>query len=149
MAKVVGTLLVLLAGLDLQAAQAGFRSPESLVRNVYAYYGDRSSDLSSGLPRDPATARQFFDQSLRGAWNSLKDQPYDFLVQSPTWKLGAVSISILRKQFDKTYVAVAFDNNSRAVTLNFIVVNGPDGWVISDVESPHDSLRMFLAQYKN
>jgi hypothetical protein len=149
MAKVVGTLLVLLAGLDLQAAQAGFRSPESLVRNVYAYYGDRSSDLSSGLPRDPATARQFFDQSLRGAWNSLKDQPYDFLVQSPTWKLGAVSISILRKQFDKTYVAAAFDNNGRAVTLNFIVVNGPDGWVISDVESPHDSLRMFLAQYRN
>jgi hypothetical protein len=149
MAKVVGTLLVLLAGLGLSAVQAGFRSPESLVRNVYAYYGGRSSDLSSGLPRDPATARQFFDQSLRGAWSSLKDQPYDFLVQSPTWKLGAVSISILRKQFDKTYVAVAFDNNGRAVTLNFIVVNGPDGWVISDVESPHDSLRMFLAQYKN
>jgi hypothetical protein len=149
MAKVVGTLLVLLAGLGLQAVEAGFRSPESLVRNVYAYYGDRSSDLSSGLPRDPATARQFFDQSLRGAWSSLKDQPYDFLVQSPTWKLGAVSIAILRKQFDKTYVAVAFDNSGRAVTLNFIVVNGPDGWVISDVESPHDSLRMFLAQYKN
>ena len=149
MAKVVGTLLVLLAGLGLQAVQAGFRSPESLVRNVYAYYGDRSSDLSSGLPRDPVTARQFFDQSLRGAWSSLKDQPYDFLVQSPTWKLGAVSISILRKQFDKTYVAAAFDNNGRAVTLNFIVVNGPDGWVISDVESPHDSLRMFLAQYRN
>jgi len=149
MAKVVGTLLVLLAGLGLQAVQAGFRPPESLIRNVYAYYGDRSSDLSSGLPRDPSTSRQFFDQSLRGAWSSLKDQPYDFLVQSPTWKLGAVSISILRKQFDKTYVAVAFDNNSRAVTLNFIVVNGPDGWVISDVESPHDSLRMFLAQHKN
>ena len=149
MAKVVGTLLVLLAGLGLSTVQAGFRSPESLVRNVYAYYGDRSSDLSSGLPRDPVTARQFFDQSLRGAWSSLKDQPYDFLVQSPTWKLGAVSISILRKQFDKTYVAAAFDNNGRAVTLNFIVVNRPDGWVISDVESPHDSLRMFLAQYKN
>ena len=149
MAKVVGTLLVLLAGLGLSTVQAGFRSPESLVRNVYAYCGDRSSDLSSGLPRDPATSRQFFDQSLRGAWSSLKDQPYDFLVQSPTWKLGAVSISILRKQFDKTYVAAAFDNNGRAVTLNFIVVNGPDGWVISDVESPHDSLRMFLAQYRN
>ena len=149
MAKVVGTLLVLLAGLGLSTVQAGFRSPESLVRNVYAYYGDRSSNLSSGLPRDPVTARQFFDQSLRGAWSSLKDQPYDFLVQSPTWKLGAVSISILRKQFDKTYVAAAFDNNGRAVTLNFIVVNGPDGWVISDVESPHDSLRMFLAQYRN
>ena len=42
----------------------------------------------------------------------------------------------------------AFDNNGRAVTLNFILVNGPDGWLIADVESPHDSLRMFLAQYE-
>jgi len=149
MAKVFGALLVLLAGLGLSAAKAGFRSPESLVRNVYAYYGDGSSDLSSGLPRDSATARQFFDPGLRQAWISLKGQPYDFLVQSATWKIGAVSISILRRQFDKTYVAAAFDNNGRAVTLNFILVKGPDGWVISDVESPHDSLRMFLVQYRN
>ena len=70
-------------------------------------------------------------------------------MQSPTWKLGPVSISILRKQFDKTYVAAAFDNQGRAVTLNFILVNGPEGWVITDIESPHDSLRMFLEQFKN
>jgi hypothetical protein len=149
MAKLVGTVLALLLGLGITAAQAGFRSPESLVRNVYAYYGDRSSDLSSGLPRDTAAAEQFFDPSLRGAWQIAKNQPYDFLVQSPTWKLGAVSIAILRKQFDKTDVAVTFDNSGRPVTLNFIVTNGPDGWVILDVESPHDSLRMFLAQYRN
>jgi len=149
MTRFLAALLVPLAGLGLSTAWAGFRSPESVVRNVYAYYGEGSSEFSRGLPHDSATARQFFDRGLRGAWSSLKDQPYDFLVQSPTWKLGAVSISILRKQFDKTYLAVAFDNNGRAVTLNFILVNGPDGWVISDVESPHDSLRMFLAQYKN
>jgi hypothetical protein len=137
----------LLAGFGLAPLQAGFRSPESLVRNVYAYYGDRSSDLSSGLPRDPDTARQFFDPGLRDSWLSLKGQPYDFFVQSPTWKLGRVSISILRRQFDKTYVAAGFENHGRAVTLNFILVDGPDGWVITDVESPHDSLRMFLAQY--
>ncbi len=65
-------ILVLLAGLGFSTARAGFRSPESLVRNVYAYYGDRSSDLSNGLPHDPATARQFFDPSLRAAWISLK-----------------------------------------------------------------------------
>jgi hypothetical protein len=141
----IAAILVALCG----PAEAGFRSPESLVRNLYAYYGDRSSDLSSGLPRDAATARQFFDRSLRVAWISSKNQPYDFLVQSPAWKLGAVSISIVRKQFDKTYVAAAFDNQGRAVTLNFILVNGPDGWVILDVESPHDSLRMFLTQYRN
>jgi hypothetical protein len=88
-------------------------------------------------------------RGLQAAWVSLKKEPYDFFVQGATWKLGAISIAILRKQFDKTYVAVAFENNGRAVSLNFIVVNGPDGWVIADVESPHDSLRMFLAQYRN
>jgi len=50
---------------------------------------------------------------------------------------------------EHSWICWPFDNNGHAVTLNFIVVNGPDGWVISDVESPHDSLRMFLAQYKN
>ena len=149
MTRVFAILLVLLAIPGSGAAWAGFRSPESLVRNVFAYYGDGSSDFSSGLPRDDATARQFFDQSLRGIWSAPRNQPYDFFVQSATWKISAVAISILRKQFDKTYVAVAFDNRGRAVTLNFILVNGPDGWVILDVESPHDSLQMFLAQYKN
>jgi hypothetical protein len=33
--------------------------------------------------------------------------------------------------------------------LNFIVVNDRDGWVISDIESPHDSLRAFLEQFRN
>jgi hypothetical protein len=149
MAKSWSAFLVVLAGLGVPAAHAGFRTPESLVKNVYAYYGDRSSDLSSGLPHDPATAAKFFDSPLRAAWSLSKTEPYDFFVQSPTWKIGAVTIAILRKQFDKTYVAAGFDNNGRAVTLNFILVDGPEGWVISDVESPHDSLRMFLAQYKN
>ena len=128
---------------------AGFRSPESLVRNVYAYYGDRSSALSRGLPHDAETIRQFFDPSLWDAWRAPTKAPYDFLVQSTSWKLGAVSISILRKQFDKTYVTAGFDNKGKPVTMNFILVNGSDGWVIYDVESPHDSLRDFLAQYRN
>jgi hypothetical protein len=142
-------MLGLLAGFGLAPLHAGFRSPESLVRNVYAYYGDRSSELSSGLPRDADTGRQFFDPSLQRNWLTSTAQPYDFFVQSKAWKLGGIAIAILRKQFDKTYVAVAFDNNGRRVTLNFIVVDGPDGWVITDVESSHDSLRMFLAQYRH
>ncbi|MCC8968633.1 hypothetical protein H8A95_41760 [Bradyrhizobium sp. Pear76] len=130
------------------AANAGFRTPESLIRNVYAHYGKGSAAFSNGLPRDEETARQFFDSSLRGAWIALYDAPYDFLVQSPTWRIGPISIAIPRRQFDKTDVTVTFDNEGRAVTLNFIVVNGPDGWVIADVESPHDSLRMFLVQFR-
>jgi hypothetical protein len=141
-------ILALAAGFGVGPAKAGFRSPESLIRNVYAYYGAGAAELSKGLPRDPETARQFFDPSLRNAWTAPRDAPYDFLVQSPTWKLGPVSTAILRKQFDKTYVAVSFDNHGRPITLNFIVVNGPDGWLISDVESPHDSLRLFLDQFR-
>jgi hypothetical protein len=149
MVKFLRSVLILLAGVGVTTSEAGFRSPESLVRNLYAYYGQGSPGLSGGLPRDSETARQFFDSSLQARWASSKGLPYDFFVQGTSWKLGAISITILRKQYDKTYVAAAFSNSGRAVTLNFIVVKGPDGWVVTDVESPHDSLRMFLAQYKN
>jgi hypothetical protein len=147
-AKLLAGLLLVAAALGPATADAGFRSPESLIRNAYAYYGQGSAGFSNGLPRDQDTARRFFDPSLHGAWTAPRDAPYDFLVQSPSWRIGPVSIAILRKQFDRTYVMVTFDNQGRAVTLNFIVVNGPEGWVISDVESPHDSLRMFLTQFR-
>ena len=153
MTKALVLRCLLLAGLALAApgssAQAGFRSPESLVRNVYAYYGDGSAELSKGLPRDAETAHQFFDPSLRAAWPASRQAPYDFLVQSKTWKLGAITVSILRKQFDRTYVTAAFVNRGRSVTMNFILVKGAEGWLIYDVESPHESLRAFLAQYRN
>lgn len=147
--KIATEVALALVLLGMGPAAAGFKSPESLVRNVYAHYGNGASELSKGLPRDSETAARYFDPALRSSWVAPRREPYDFLVQGSTWKLGAVSIAILRKQFDKTYVAVAFDNRGRAVTLNFIVVNGPEGWVISDVESPHDSLRLFLAQHRN
>lgn len=140
--------LVAAAALGAAPADAGFRSPESLIRNVYAYYGQGSAEFSNGLPRDAETARQFFDPTLYDVWAAPHDAPYDFLVQSPTWRLGAISIAILRRQFDKTYLSVTFDNQGRAVTLNFVALKGPDGWVITDVESPHDSLRMFLVQFR-
>ena len=142
-------ILALLALGTIPSADAGFRSPESLVRNVYAYYGDRADALSSGLPHDAETAERFFDSTLRDAWRAPGKAPYDFLVQSATWKLGAVAISVLRKEFDRTYVTAGFDNQGRRMTMNFVLVNSPDGWVIYDVESPHDSLRAYLAQYRN
>ena len=143
--KIAIAAALMLAG----PAMAGFKSPESLIRNVYAHYGSGTPELSRGLPRDAETAAKYFDPALRNAWVAPRREPYDFLVQSPGWKIGSISISIPQRLYDKTYVTVSFDNRGRATTLNFIVVNGPDGWVISDVESPHDSLRMFLAQHRN
>jgi len=147
-AKFLAGLLLVAAVLGAATADAGFRSPESLIRNVYAHYGRGSAEFSGGLPRDAETARQFFDPTLHDVWTAPHDAPYDFLVQSPTWRLGAISIAILRRQLDRTYLTVTFDNQGRAVTLDFVVLKGPDGWVITDVESPHDSLRMFLVQFR-
>ena len=149
MNRAFAIVIAVFVSLYALAAEAGFRTPESAVRNVYAYYGKGAPDFSRGLPRDEATAQKFFDPSLRSAWLAARTEPYDFMVQSPTWRLGPVAVSILRKQFDKTYVAASFNNEGRSVTLNFILVQGRDGWVISDVESPHDSLRMFLEQFRN
>jgi hypothetical protein len=146
--KRLAVIAIWLAGFATLPAYAGFRTPESLIRNLYGYYGKGSAEHSKGLPHNAETAEQFFDRSLRSAWAAPHNQPYDFLVQSESWKLGPVAIATLRKQFDKTYVEVSFDNNGGAITLNFIVVKGSDGWVISDIESSHDSLRMFLAQFK-
>jgi hypothetical protein len=149
MAKFVPTFLLLYAGFGVMPLEAGFRSPESLVRNVYAHYGQGSPGFSGGLPHDSDTARRFFDSGLQADWASSKGLPYDFFVQGTSWKLGAVSTTIFFRQYDKTYVIVDFSNGDRAVMLTFIMVNGPDGWVITDIESPHDSLRMFLAQHRN
>lgn len=144
-------LIVLAAAMPWlpQPAAAGFQSPESLVRNVYAWYGESSPGYAGGLPRDADTARQFFDPALRRLWLAAKEPPYDFFVQGKTWKIGALSIAILRKEFDRTYVAVNFNNRDKKVALNFIVVKDRDGWLISDVETPHDSLRLFLSQFRN
>jgi hypothetical protein len=147
--RAISGILALCAGLWPAAAEAGFRSPESLVRNVYAHYGQGAPELSKGLPRDAATARQFFDPALRKAWAAPGTEPYDFMVQNPSWKLGPITITVLRKQYDKSDVAAAFENNGYRVTLTFILVKGPDGWLITDVESPYDSLRMFLERIRN
>lgn len=135
--------------LSMQTATAAFQSPESVVRNVYAHYGNGSAGLSGGLLHDEETSRNFFDPGLQKVWVAATKPPYDFFVQSPSWKIGPVTIEVTRTQFDRTYVAANFDNNAKPVSLNFIVVKTSDGWVIYDVETTHDSLRLFLQQLKD
>ena len=67
--------MAVFAGLCPLAAEAGFRTPESLVRNVYAFYGKGAPDLSRGLPRDEATAQKFFDATLRSTWLAPHSEP--------------------------------------------------------------------------
>ena len=136
--------LVTAAAFVPSIASAGFRTPQSLVQNLYAWYGDGSPDYSHGLPHDEATARQFFHPSLVRGWVELTPQPFDFLVQATSWKIGPVAITGTIRQFDRTYVRVVFTNRDRPVALNIVIQESDDGWVISDVESTHDSLVGFL-----
>src|ERR1700755_2163816 len=103
MPRIFKVVLVLLAGLGGGSAEGGVRSPVSLVRNVYAFYGQGTPDLSRGLPRDEETTKQFFDPGLRVLWRTVKNEPYDFLVHSQNWNLGGISITILRQEVVKTY----------------------------------------------
>ena len=129
-------------------ALAGFRTPQSLVQNLYAYYGEGSPDLSHGLPRDEITARRFFQPALARAWMDDGPRPFDFVVQATSWKIGAVAITGTIKQFDRTYVRVAFVNQDKPVALNIVIVRDDDGWLISDIESTQDSLTGFLGRLK-
>jgi hypothetical protein len=81
MAKFILTIFTLYVGFGVIPLEAGFRSPESLIRNVYAYYGQGSPGFSDGLPHDSDTARRFFDSGLQAGWASSKRLPYDFFVQ--------------------------------------------------------------------
>ena len=152
MANSVRSTFIALIGMlctPLSHAIAGFQTPESVVRNVYAYYGSGADGFSQGLPRDEDTVRNFFDDGLQAVWTAIRPPPCDFFVQSPSWKLGPVNIAVTLRQFDRTYVEASFTNDGKPVSLNFIVVKRSDGWLIYDVESTHDSLRMFLSQLKN
>src|SRR3974390_2466115 len=111
--NVSAPIAMLLAAAGLlcpQAALAGFRTPQSLVQNLYAWYGEGSPDYSPGLPGAEEPARRFFQPSLARAWLDETPRPFDFLVQATAWKLGAVTITGTIKQFDRTYVRVAFLN---------------------------------------
>jgi hypothetical protein len=145
-------IAILLAAVGLcwaQPAAAGFRTPQSLVQNLYAYYGEGSPDFSHGLPRDETTARRFFQPALARAWMDDGPRPFDFVVQATSWKIGAVAITGTIKQFDRTYVRIAFVNQDKPVALNIVIVRDDDGWLIGDIESTQDSLTSFLGRLRN
>ncbi|MGY4371596.1 hypothetical protein ACVW1A_007661 [Bradyrhizobium sp. LB1.3] len=88
-------IVSLLAGFWQATAEAGFRTPESVVRNVYAHYGQARRSVRKachGMPPPPRNS----STSLCNVWSMPRVEPYDFLVQSPSWKLGPVAIAIIR-----------------------------------------------------
>ncbi len=132
------------------SAAAGVQIAGIAGPHVYAITAAAPPNCPRACRTTPRPRPKFFDPSLRSAWMAPRREPYDFLVQG--FQLEA------RRHLDRGtaqavrrghYLDVAFSNQGRAVRLNFIVVNGPDGWVISDIESPHDSLRAFLVQHRN
>ena len=145
--------LRLFQGYVLNRSKADLRREAVGLTEVFAQQAITANDTGA-LPRiarqlERATGDQLFYVGVSPVPG--KNVGLELLPQSTVdWRSGrTITFEFTPPRANKTYVAVAFDNSGRAITLNFIVVNGPDGWVIADVESPHDSLRMFLAQYRN
>ena len=111
-------------------------SVTSAARALSGLEGVEAYLRQQGESRIPAERRECADAVLRAFLSSVFAERSEF-------------------GFDRTRFEAAYDEleralyEGRAVTMNFILVNGPEGWLIYDVESPHDSLRAFLAQHRN
>jgi len=145
----VAAMAACCACLGSTAAEAGFGSTESLVNNLFAYYGKGSPEYSAGLPRDEVTARRFFHPALARLWLAPSPRPFDFLVQAASWRIGPVAITGTIKHYDRSFVRVAFRNGDKPIVLNIVTVKGDDGWVIADVESTYDSLTSYLTRLRD
>jgi hypothetical protein len=151
----ISAALVALAVAGPTPADAGFKTPESLIQNLYAFYGDRSSELSSGFPRDPAIYRAFYSRELEQLALAAKPVQHDFFIQDWTWKSPLI-VRTVRTSKDgliddlvfrpgsPEYLSVVFRNMDRHVYLMFELVRGADGWRIGDVIGKSGSYRNFL-----
>jgi len=103
MRRLFGAILVLLAVSASTTAEADSVRRKSLVRNVYGYYGDRTSDLSSGLRATPSRRSTVFSTRACGRHGIVRSICRTiFLSRVRTGSSARVSISILRRQFDRT-----------------------------------------------
>jgi hypothetical protein len=146
--QIAVAMLAAAMGFGASRTEAGFRSEQSLVQNLFAYYGRGSGEYSAGLPRDAATARQFFHPALARLWLDPSPRPFDFIVQATSWKIGPVAITGTIRHYDRTYLRVAFQNRDKPIVLDLVIVKDDDGWVIADIDSSYDSLAAFLTRIR-
>lgn len=117
-------------------ALAQFKTPEAAVESLYATYTKPGSDGFSD--RD---APRFMDAPLLKLWRAAKNKDSDFFIQGQDFEVKDVKVLPAAISGDKAETAVTFRNFGKPMRLTYTLVQGKDGWRISDARSGKETLR--------
>ncbi len=120
-------------------AQAQFKTPEAAVEGLYAIYTKPGSDGFSD--RD---APRYFDAALLKLWRAAKFQDADFFIQGQDFELKDVQVAPATVSGDKAEAIATFRNFGQPSRITYTLVQGKDGWRITDARSGSETLRAAL-----
>jgi hypothetical protein len=108
---------------------------------VYATYEGANA---KGFPRNPKSARQFFDPALAKMWLAAKQIDADYFIEGQDWELGPLKVTEGPIQGTKANVTAEFTNFKKPYRLTYEMTQSADGWRIADVKSASGSFRDML-----
>ena len=120
-------------------ALAQFKTPEAAVQGLYAIY--TKPDSVGFSDRD---APRFFDAGLQRLWRAAKHQDADFFIQGQDFELKDVKVAPASISGDKAEAIVTFRNFGQPSRITYSLVQGKDGWRITDARSGSETLRTAL-----
>ncbi len=117
-------------------ALAQFKTPEAAVQGLYALY-----EKSNSVGFSDRDAPRYFDAALQKLWRAAKFQGADFFIQGQDFEVKDVKVLPAAISGDKAETAVTFRNFGKPMRLTYTLVQGKDGWRISDARSGKETLR--------
>jgi hypothetical protein len=120
-------------------ALAQFKTPEAAVESLYATYTKPGSD--GFADRD---APRYFDAALLKLWRAAKVKDSDFFIQGQDFEVKDVKVTPASVSGDKAEAIATFRNFGEPMRITYVLVQGKDGWRITDARSKSDTLRAEL-----
>jgi hypothetical protein len=124
-------------------AHAQSKAPDETIKAIYAFYAGANA---KGFPNDAKTAAQFFEPGLARLWTRAKNIDADFFIQGQDFELGPVTTGAPRVQGKRAFVPVSFTNFKKPVSLEFEMIESPDGWRVYNVKAGRATLRDSMAK---
>jgi hypothetical protein len=137
--SVFALLTLLVAAVVSGPAFAQFKTPEAAVQGLYAIYTKQGSDGFSD--RD---APRYFDTALLKLWRAAKFKDSDFFIQGQDFEIKDVKVAPASVTADKAEAIASFRNFGEPMRITYMLVQGKDGWRITDARSGKETLRAEL-----
>jgi hypothetical protein len=133
------TLTAVAFAILLGTAQAQFKTPEAAVEALYTIYTKPNSDGFSD--RD---APRYFDAALLKLWRAAKFKDSDFFIQGQDFEVKDVKVTPASVNGDKAEAIASFRNFGEPMRITYVLLQGKDGWRITDARSKSETLRAEL-----